>query len=84
MNELKIELPNGDFLVAEINDMHPAQICIVVRDADNQWVQDLALAEAVVDHEGFIVPNKFNLLLWEDEGDECYTHQKFVNRYIVK
>ena len=78
MQKILINLPNGDQLAAEECVYDGGQIAIgIVRDGS--WVQDLVVVETKND-EGKYVEDKYDIYLYEDEYDECYTNKVEVNR----
>ena len=79
LNKITIDLPNGDQLVAE-KCMHPGgQIAIGIVH-DGRWIQDLAVVETKTEDNNPYVEDKFNVYVYENEYDECYTERFEINR----
>lgn len=75
---ITIKLPNGDSLVAETCPHEGGQIAVGIMH-DDIWIQDLAVIETD-NKEGKYIKDKFNVYVYGNEYDECYTECFSVDR----
>lgn len=83
---LKISLPNGNYIVAEINNPaphFPQEMCVYIADKDGCAVQDLVMvrAEYTTDKGRVNISDDINVLVWADENDEDYTDDFVIPQY---
>ena len=76
--QLVIKLPNGDSLVAEVCPHEGGQIAVGIVH-NGTWIQDLAVVETENDN-GEYVEDKYNVYVYRNEYDECYTDRFNISR----
>lgn len=81
-DELRISLPNGNYIVAELckyGSPFPPEIAVCIQDKDGVAIQDIVLVRATQEDEesGVIKPTNAGaeVLVWGDSNDEDYTHK---------
>lgn len=82
-NQIKIPLPNGTEIVAELcnyDGEHP-ELCICIQDGSGLATQDLVIVRPHENDEDERVGNDVDVLVWSDEYDEDYTHKFIVPPY---
>ena len=86
--QISVELPNGMKLVAECDKNSPwKEIYVGLVNKENVWCQDLAIIrgkyEYKDDGDGEVntISDKYEVLVYADNGSEDYTHKFEIDQY---
>jgi len=80
MQKFMIELPSGDYLVAEETPCHVGgQISIGIENKEGTWIQDLVVVESNFNGNEY-VKDEFNTYVFGNEYDEGYTECFLIKR----
>jgi hypothetical protein len=82
MNRIEVPLPNGNRIVAELMEGSD-QIAIGIADANDNYLQDLVVVEPAPNECSNISvkSDSYNIYVYADENDECYTDKFTVDQY---
>ena len=84
-----VKLPNGKYLVAEVNnDINYKEIIVGIKTEDGYYLQDLALVGAKYHYDDdsnvIIEDGKYSVKVYNDETREDWQYEYDVNEYKEK